>query len=505
MASTTNSDCYAAVDIGASSGRVVIGTVNEGHIELTEIHRFDNIQKRINGHDCWDIDMLFRETVAGLAKCKEAGFTPKTIGIDTWGVDFVLLDEQDALIGEAVAYRDERTNGMYSIADRIMASDAIYRRTGIQRQPFNTIYQLLALKLEHPEQLEQAKSFLMIPDYLAFLLTGTKVNEYTNATTTCLLNARTQQWDQTILDAFGIPSEMFCDVVMPGADLGPVLPQIEQALGYSPRIIAPATHDTGSAYLAVPARDDDAVFLSSGTWSLLGVENEGPITSDASRFQNFTNEGGYDLRFRFLKNIMGLWMIQSIRRELNGVSYVAGKEEHSSSEEPSAQEAKLPAFKGATHEMGFGDLIEEAKAAQHFEARVNVNDDRFLAPDSMIDEIRLACFETGQDIPTTIGELMRCMYLSLSTCYAESIEEMASLTGRTYTSINIVGGGCQDSYLNELTTKACGIPVFAGPVEGTSLGNLIVQMIADDQIEDLQAARDMIRVSFDIDMVSPQE
>lgn len=502
----TSSNCYAAVDIGASSGRVVVGTVQDGRIELTEIHRFDNIQKRSGGHDCWDIEMLFRETVAGLAKCREAGFVPKTIGIDTWGVDFVLLDKDDHLIGDAVAYRDERTNGMYSIADRIMAPDAVYRRTGIQRQPFNTIYQLIALKREHPEQLEQAESFLMIPDYLAFLLTGTKVNEYTNATTTCLLNARTQQWDSVILDAFGIPQEMFCDVVMPGTDLGVVKPEIEQTLGYAPRVIAPATHDTGSAYLAVPARDNDAVFLSSGTWSLLGVENEGPITSDASRFQNFTNEGGYELRFRFLKNIMGLWMIQSIRRELNGVSYVEGKQETETQAETKATlETELPPFVGSTHEMGFGDLIEEAKAAQDFEAHVNVNDDRFLAPDSMIDEIRLACFETGQAIPTTVGELMRCVYISLSTCYAESIEEMASLTGRTYTSINIVGGGCQDAYLNELTTKACGIPVFAGPVEGTSLGNLIVQMIASGQIEDLQTARDMIRASFDIDMVDPQE
>lgn len=502
----TSSNCYAAVDIGASSGRVVVGTVQDGRIELTEIHRFDNIQKRSGGHDCWDIEMLFRETVAGLAKCKEVGFVPKTIGIDTWGVDFVLLDKDDQLIGDAVAYRDERTNGMYSIADRIMAPDAVYRRTGIQRQPFNTIYQLIALKREHPEQLEQAESFLMIPDYLAFLLTGTKVNEYTNATTTCLLNARTQQWDSVILDAFGIPQEMFCDVVMPGTDLGVVKPEIEQTLGYAPRVIAPATHDTGSAYLAVPARDNDAVFLSSGTWSLLGVENEGPITSDASRFQNFTNEGGYELRFRFLKNIMGLWMIQSIRRELNGVSYVEGKQETEVQAETKATlEAELPPFVGSTHEMGFGDLIEEAKAAQDFEAHVNVNDDRFLAPDSMIDEIRLACFETGQAIPTTVGELMRCVYISLSTCYAESIEEMASLTGRTYTSINIVGGGCQDAYLNELTTKACGIPVFAGPIEGTSLGNLIVQMIASGQIEDLQTARGMIRASFDIDMVDPQE
>lgn len=496
----TSKDCYAAVDIGASSGRVLIGTVKDGHIELIEIHRFDNIQKRCGGHDCWDIEMLFRETVIGLAKCKEAGYVPKTVGIDTWGVDFVLLDENDQLIGNAVAYRDDRTNGMYPIADRVMSYDEVYRRTGIQRQPFNTIYQLIALKREHPEQLEQAKSFLMIPDYLNFLLTGIKVNEYTNATTTCLLNARTQQWDEMLLEAYGIPKEMFCDVVMPGTDLGKVLPEIEEELGYAPHVIAPATHDTGSAYLAVPARDDDAVFLSSGTWSLLGVENEGPITSDASRFQNFTNEGGYELRFRFLKNIMGLWMIQSIRRELNGVSYVEGKEE-SDDADKNEEKALLPSFNigfAEKGDLGFGELIDAAKAAQHFDAHVNVNDDRFLAPDSMIDEIRMACFETGQSVPTTVGELMRCVYISLSNCYAESIQEMASLSGRDYTSINIVGGGCQDAYLNELTTQACGIPVFAGPIEGTSLGNLAVQFIVDGVFPDLQSVRDAIAASFDV-------
>ena len=485
-------DCYAAVDIGASSGRVVVGTAQDKHIELTEIHRFDNTQKRIGGHDCWDIDMLFRETLIGLAKCKEAGYVPKTVGIDTWGVDFVLLDENDSLLGNAVAYRDERTNGMYQVADKILPPEVVYRRCGIQRQPFNTIYQLLALKGEHPEQLKQAKTFLMIPDYLAFLLTGTKVNEYTNASTTCLLNARTQNWDDTILEAFDIPRDIFCDVVMPGTDLGAVLPDIEEQLGYCPHVIAPATHDTGSAYLAVPAKDDDAVFLSSGTWSLLGIENEGPITSDASRFQNFTNEGGYELRFRFLKNIMGLWMIQSIRRELNGVSYVEGKVSFGS------QESSLPPFDANVHEVGFGDLIEEAQKAEDFEAYVNVNDDRFLAPASMISEIRLACFETGQPIPTNVAELMRCVYVSLSSCYAESIAELASLTGRTFTSINIVGGGCQDAYLNQLTTQACGIPVFAGPVEGTSLGNLAVQMITDKVFPDLQSVRDAIATSFDV-------
>ncbi len=586
MIVNTITNCYAAIDIGASSGRIVIGEVLENDaaklseagasetealkaranttqaeatttdaaateaptleteasqktIKLTEVHRFDNIQLREDGHDCWNIKMLFEEVVKGLAKCKECGFEPKSIGIDTWGVDFVLLDKHDKLLGSAVAYRDARTAGMYKKADELIAPEEVYRKTGIQRQPFNTIYQLLALQGEHPDQLENAHSFLMIPDYLNFLLTGIKVNEYTNATTTSLLNARTQKWDKDILDALNLPKDMFCDIVMPGTMLGKVQSHIEEQIGYSTCVIAPATHDTGSAYLAIPARDKDAVFLSSGTWSLLGVEHEGPITSDASRFQNFTNEGGYELRFRFLKNIMGLWMIQSVRRELNGVSYVEDGSEDSSadgaaensadgaaeggsaegaakgakdasSESFATQESqetaattpqeKLAPFENENKDKkwGFEDLIAAAKAADGFQAQVNVNDDRFLSPASMIEEIRLACLETGQPVPKNVGELLRCIYISLSKCYAESIAEMAALTGRNYTSINIVGGGCQDEYLNTLTAKACNLPVFAGPVEGTSLGNLAVQMLESKDFNSLESVRRCIETSFDV-------
>ena len=480
-------DCYAAVDIGASSGRVVVGFVEDGRIHLEEVHRFDNRQVRRGGHDCWDIDLLYGELVRGLALCKEAGFAPKSVGIDTWGVDFVLLDAQEQLIGNAVAYRDERTQGIYPLADAIMNPTEVYQRTGIQRQPFNTLYQLLALKRDSPEQLEAADHFLMIPDYLAFLLTDNMANEYTNASTTSLLNARAKDWDQKILETFGIPTHIFKDVVMAGTELGMVKPEIA-AVGYMPRVIVPATHDTGSAYLAVPARDDDAVFLSSGTWSLLGIENQGPITSAASRLQNFTNEGGYQGRFRFLKNIMGLWMIQSIRRELNGVSYVEGKDKSNSETKPHEthmQGASAPATDIATKhyeleiepmlekgQVGFADLIEVARAAEPFSTTINVNDDRLLAPDSMIDEVCRACERSGQDVPRTIGELMRCVYLSLAQCYAHSIADLEVLTGRTFTSLNVVGGGSQDGYLSELTTRACGIPLYAGPTEGTALGNL---------------------------------
>ena len=484
---------HLAIDIGASSGRHVLGHVEGGRFVLEEMYRFENKQIRSGGHDCWDVDMLFRNILKGLIACKQAGKVPATIGIDTWGVDFVLLDEEGALIGDAVAYRDDRTQGIPEQVDAVVKPGRIYHDCGIQRQTFNTLYQMVALKQEHPEQLEVARRFLMVPDYFNYLLTGVAVNEYTNATTTNMLNARTKDWDTELLETFDIPTSIFEKPQMPGTVLGGFTPEIQQAVGFNAKVMLPATHDTGSAFLAVPARDENAVYISSGTWSLLGVEHEGPITTEAARLQNFTNEGGYDYRFRFLKNIMGLWMVQSIRREYNGVSYVEG-----------GAASKHALRQPGEPELGFEDLIEAARKEQGFSAYVNVNDDRFLAPDSMIDEIRAACSETSQPIPETPGQVMQCVYHSLASCYADSIADLSALTGREYTSVNIVGGGCQDGYLNQMTADACHIPVLTGPVEGTSLGNLIVQFIAGEEVYDLQAAREAIGRSFDIGVVNPQ-
>ena len=485
---------YLAIDIGASSGRHVLGHLEDGVIVLEEVHRFDNIQQRRRGHDCWDVEMLWRNVLQGLAKCKELGKVPATLGIDTWGVDFVLLDAEGKRIGDAVAYRDARTAAVADAVDEKVGLAALYARTGIQRQEFNTVYQLAALAQEHPEELAQASRFLMVPEYLNYLLTGKMVNEYTNATTTSLLDARTMEWDEAALGAIGVPARLFGPVSMPGASLGGLSDAVAQLVGFDCQVVLPATHDTGSAFLAVPAQDDDAVYLSSGTWSLLGVENREPITTEASRLQNFTNEGGYQKRYRYLKNIMGLWMIQSIRRELNGVDYVEGK--------GAGRER-------ADHVVGFGELAdaareEEQRAGGAPAPRVNVNDERFLAPESMIDEIKAALREAGQPVPETTGALMRVVYESLTSCYADSIAELSALTGRTYTSVNVVGGGCQDDYLNELTARACGMPVYAGPVEGTSLGNLVVQMIQGGEFADLQEARGAIRRSFDVKTHQPR-
>lgn len=479
---------YLAIDIGASSGRHILGHVENGKMILEEMYRFDNLQVRKNGHDCWDMDNLWNGILGGLKACGAAGKIPATIGIDTWGVDYVLLDEKDNVLGDAVAYRDSRNEGLDLEVSKYISPEALYARTGIQKQPFNTIYQLTAQKLEHPEQINQAKRLLMVPEYLNFLLTGVKKSEYTIASTGSLLDAHKKDWDRELIEMLGLPQEIFGELYMPGTAVGELLPGIRDEVGFNATVMLVAAHDTGSAFLAVPAKDDNAVYLSSGTWSLLGVENEKAITTEESRLANFTNEGGAWYRYRYLSNIMGLWMIQSVRRELNGVSYVAGKDNRVATGK----------------KWSFPDLIAEAEKEEGFSAVVDVNCSCFLAPESMIQAIKDECARTGQPVPQTVGQIMQCVYTSLSQCYRDAIHALEGLTGKKYTSINIVGGGCQDGYLNRRTAQATGLTVYAGPVEGTAIGNLLVQMIEAREYENLQAARNAIRCSFEIKEVYPE-
>lgn len=465
---------YLAIDIGASSGRHILGTVKNGKIALEEVYRFDNGQVRRNGHDCWDIEALVASVKAGIDAALAKG-PVESIGIDTWGVDFVLLDEKGEMVGDAVAYRDSRTEGADAeIEASVMSFEELYSRAGIQKAPFNTIYQLWALKKEHPEQLERAASLLMVPEYLNYRLTGNIVHEYTDSSTTSLLDAKAKDWDFDLIDRLGLPRRIFGKLEMPGATVG-------EYKGV--KVVLPAMHDTGSAYLAVPARDDRAVYLSSGTWSLLGVELQEPITTKESCAANFTNEGGAWGRYRYLKNIMGLWMIQSIRRELNGVSYVEGR---------SGDATKEALSKLSDYERGrkysFADLEMAARGAGAYRVTVDVLDQRFLNPASMIGEVLSAVSDEG-DAPTTVGELMQCVYMSLAECYAKAIRNLSEITGKSYTSVNIVGGGSKDKYLNSLTAAATGLEVFAGPTEGTAIGNLIVQMIMGGEFSGLEDAR----------------
>ena len=466
---------HLAVDIGASSGRHILGHVEEGRIVLEEIYRFENRLHPRGGRLCWDLEALFGEVAAGLAACKAAGKIPATMGIDTWAVDFVLLDKSGRVLGDTVAYRDGRTAGMDRRVEEKVSPEELYARTGIQKQIFNTIYQLMAVREQEPELLEQADRFLMVPEYLNYRLTGRMENEYTNATSTGLVNAREKTWDRELLHRLGYPEHLFGTLRMPGLKLGGLLPEIREKSGFDCTVLLPATHDTGSAFLAVPAKEEGGLFLSSGTWSLLGVENPDPITSEESRKLNFTNEGGYRYRYRYLKNIMGLWMIQSVRRELSGTG----------------------------EKVSFAELEAAAREASGFPSRVDVNDGCFLAPESMTDAVKAFCARTGQRVPETVGELMACIYRSLAQSYAETVRELGALTGRRYTALNIVGGGSKDGYLNELTAQAVGLPVYAGPAEGTALGNLMVQMIETGELPDLEAARKAERRSFTIQEYKP--
>ncbi len=457
---------YLAIDIGASSGRHMLASVVDGKMQLEEVYRFPNGMDNVNGTLCWDVKRLFTEIKNGLKKCKELGKIPVSMGIDTWAVDYVLLDKDDQILGETVGYRDSRTDGMDQKVYDVISQSALYERTGIQKQMFNTIYQLMAVKEKHPEYMEQAESLLMIPDYFQFLLTGVKKMEYTNATSTQLIDPKTNDWDYELIEMLGYNKKMFCPVSMPGTIVGNFTKEIQEEVGFDCTVVLPATHDTGSAVLSVPTNDDNAIYISSGTWSLMGIERKEADCSMASMQANFTNEGGYDHRFRFLKNIMGLWMIQSVKKEFE-------------------------------EDLSFAEICERA-SKETIISIVDCNDDCFLAPKSMIKAVQDFCSATGQTVPQTVGEIAAVIYNSLGKCYGDTVKEIEAITGNTYDTIYVVGGGANAGYLNELTAKYTGKNVSAGPTEATAIGNITVQMLHDGVFESLPEARTCIGKSFDI-------
>jgi rhamnulokinase len=469
---------HLAVDIGASSGRVMAGWLektgtNGSFLKLEEIHRFENGMKEKDSQLVWDIDHLYQSIIHGIKKAVQDGYKPITLGIDTWAVDYVLLDEDGKMLTDAVAYRDSRTDGIMKEVFETIPKEDIYERTGIQFQPFNTLYQLVALKQRNPEVLEKAKTFLMIPDYLNYLLTGQIASEYTNATSTQFVNIKTNDWDKELLKILGIPTDILKPIQPPGTTLGKLRSELADEVGTQLDVVLPATHDTGSAVVAVP-ENKETLYLSSGTWSLLGIETLEPITTSESLNYNFTNEGGVDYRYRFLKNIMGLWMIQEVRRLLD-------------------------------NRYSFGELVDLARETSDFSSVVDVNDSRFLSPKNMIKEIQNYCKETNQDVPTDPGELAQTIYISLAKSYTETIKEIENLKGITYEQINIIGGGSQNELLNELLARESGLIVVTGPIEATAIGNTAVQMITSGEISDLQEARNVIRQSFQIKKYNPKE
>ena len=459
---------YLAVDIGASSGRHMLASMKDGKMQLEEVYRFPNGMDNKNGTLCWDVERLITEIKNGLKKCKEIGKIPVSMGIDTWGVDYVLLDKDDNILGDTAGYRDSRTEGMDEKVYEVIPQDDLYARTGIQKQIFNTIYQLMAVKQSHPEYLEQAETILMIPDYFNFLLTGVKKNEYTEATTGQLISPKTNDWDYELIDMLGYNSRMFLPVSMPGTVVGDFTEEVQKEVGFNCTVVLPATHDTGSAVLAVPTNDDDAVYISSGTWSLMGIERKEADCSMESMKANFTNEGGYDHRFRYLKNIMGLWMIQSVKKEF-------------------------------TEDLSFAEICEMA-SKETISSIVDCNDDCFLAPKSMIEAVQKFCRDTNQQVPETVGEISSVIYNSLAKCYGDTVEEIEAITGKKYSTIYVVGGGSNAGYLNELTAKYTGRKVSAGPSEATAIGNIIVQMLHDGVFASLPEARTCVKESFDVKM-----
>ena len=462
-----------AVDFGASSGRHILSHMENGKIVLEEIFRFDNGMKEKNGHKCWDTERLFANILEGMKKCRELGKIPTSMGIDTWGVDFVLIDKEGNRIGDAVGYRDDRTNGIDKEVYKLIPEKELYARTGIAKQIFNTIYQLVALKKEAPEQLERADTLLLVPDYFNYLLTGKRAAEYTIASTGQLVSPATKDWDYDLIELLGLPKRIFTPLQKPGTVLGRLSEEVKAEVGFDCDVVMVASHDTASAVLAVPSKTPKFAYISSGTWSLLGAELEEAICNEQSQQANFTNEGGYDYRYRFLKNIMGLWMIQSVRHELNDA-------------------------------YSFAQLCSMAEEVKDFPSRVDVDDHRFFAPDSMIKAIQQFCAETSQPIPETPGQLSTVVYQSLADCYRKSLISLENMTGEHYDALNIVGGGANADYLNQLTANRTGKTVYAGPTEATAIGNIVCQLLARGVFSSVEEARTCIFESFSIKTFVPE-
>ncbi|WP_018759779.1 rhamnulokinase [Paenibacillus terrigena] len=463
---------HIAIDIGASSGRVVAASLAAGQLHLREIHRFKNDFTEKDGHMYWDIEYLSQEIVKGLQLAKQQGIEACTLGIDTWAVDYVLLDDAGSRMHEVYAYRDHRTEDVPDRLHQRISREIVYAKTGIQEQRFNTLYQLFA---HGPNELSRASSILLVPDYLYYRLSGRRMNERTNASTTQLLNVKTGDFDEDLLGLLQLRKDQFASLQEPGEFLGSILPDLVHAhrLPDCQLVVVP-THDTASAVVGVPIQINRPwAYLSSGTWSLLGVERDRPIDTLEAMRCNYTNEWGAYGTYRFLKNIMGMWMIQEVRRELG--------EEHS-----------------------YAELTELASLVPAYRSLVPCNAARFLSPKRMILEMQRFCQESGQPVPMSPGELARCIFDSLALTYYNAMQELNRLHGQVIEVLHIVGGGSQNALLCQLTADVLEIEVQAGPSESTALGNIAVQMISSKVLPSLQEARRCIAHAFPPVVYMPQ-
>lgn len=465
-----------AIDLGASSGRAILGSFDGKRIKLEELHRFLNEPVQLNQTLYWDVLRLMHDIKIGLQKAAQVDF--QSVGIDTWGVDFGLLDEDGNLLENPVHYRDKRTEGMFDLAFSQYDKERFYELSGNQFMEINTVFQLLSLKNSRPRLLSQAKTLLLMPDLLNYFLTGEKASEYTIASTTQMLNAREKVWSKEIIHSLGLPEDILTNVIEPGTILSPIRTEILDELMIKPAsVVAVAGHDTQCAMVAVPAIEEDFLFISCGTWSLFGTELSEALISEKSKQYNMTNEGGYGGKISFLKNIIGLWLIQESRRqwEREGLTY------------------------------NFSELEREAQKATPFLAFIDPDAPEFVAPGNIPERIREYCKRTNQNIPKEIGEIVRCINESLAMKYRYVMEQIEDCTQKNYDTIYMVGGGTNSHMLCQLTANACNKKVVAGPTEATVYGNVALQLIALGEISDLTKARECIRNSEDLICYEPQE
>lgn len=461
---------YLAVDIGASGGRHMLGHIKGGKIVYEQMHRF----KTQKGGWNWSSDVLVEGIIEGMIKCREAGKIPKSMGIDTFGVEFALLDRENKHLADSPQLRKELV--MFDVVDKAHELDPFvpqYFRTGIQKMPVNTLYQLYSLKLSQPELLQKAGTFIMLPDLLNFALTGVIRHEYTFATTTQLLHARDKDWDYETIRNLGLPGEIFGEISQPGTFVGRLLPEIRRRVGFDCAVYQVASHDTASAYLAAPVPDENSVLVSSGTWSLIGAESLEPVISETSLKEGLSNEGNYASRYRVLKNLVGTYMLQRVKAELDD-------------------------------RYDFPQLAQLAREASGFPSTIDSTDFRLLTLESMIQGIKDLCAQSGQPVPETTGEVLQCIYRSIAQGYVRVTRGLERSMNKKFTSLSIFSGGCRDDYLNQLAAEVTGLPVYAGPVEAATIGNFLMQMLEDGTYSGLEEARAAVRDSFEIKRIDPR-
>lgn len=466
-----------AFDFGASSGRAILGIFDGEKIELQEVHRFSNDPVKINGTVYWDVQRLFFEIKQGILKAKEAGGFD-SIGIDTWGVDFGLLRKDGTLVENPVHYRDARNDGMVEKATEYMSKERMYDITGIQFMDFNTVFQLLSLKENRPYILEEADTLLFMPDLLNYMLSGVKSTEFSIATTSQMVDLKTNNWSEEILDTFGIKKSLLTDIAPTGAVIGQLSDEICEELGVPKAdIVSVAAHDTQSAITATPCEFDDFAFISCGTWSLFGTEVKEPIINEASKKLNVTNEGGYDYTTAFLKNICGLWLIQESRRQW-------------------IREGK---------EYSYAELEKLALECEPFKCFIDPDAPEFAPMGNLPRRVKEYCEKTGQYVPQTVGEIIRCIYESLALKYRYTFDGIKECTGKDYDRIHVMGGGTKDKLLLQMTAQSCNVNVYGGPIEATALGNVAIQLMSTGAIKDIKEARKIIAKGENLKLYEPKD